>query len=751
MPDESNRNKKSSLLRSAEFRNLKKNFKIFYRSAYGKVSFYILLIFAIIALLSPFLAPQPYSYIVPAIDTHSAYLRFSVGLPGANSSSDTYFSPQASSPAVSGSTIITFGLTNGSIYSVGDGATSTTAIGSTYRIMALHTNSSNLMLTPSVISLSSYYIISHQFEESLSNFLVWSTSNGTVGISEISWTGHAPGAGQPFARGNESLKLNGSIMFAPVTNAPRIESTIPTYVPYYDTNSVSSAIGGTPGKILVVTENKSSYFLSQLFAYPLSLNWTVKLPGTSNVSTPIFYGSFFNSSAGSLAIIGQGSTLYAYNSNNGSLVWSRNFSASVIQVPFFIPRSYQIVRSSYNSVFMSSGNSVYRVFVSNGTAQKILSTSSRIYSLTGTYGSSGFPTILLTETAYNLYLSTQNVTTSKFDTFSYKLPTTAGPFMFTPAYDHSSETFVLVSTHGLFVSASASATNVSNPFTWSAQISPKPSNVTEPLFFLDTTTGRVEFGTITREGHLYVYDVLYKNDNPIPPTFNTRTGIWLPLGTNSAGQDVFAQFIQSFTSDWELGLAIGLFTIFIAVFVAMLVGFLTNFVSKFLETVSLAIYLIPGLALLIAMASILGESFGNLILIVTIIGWPFTTFTLIGVVRQVKSRTFVEASKLFGSSTTGILRRHILPNIAPLLVYLLALGISGAIGGVSTLQFLGIAPTTVNTWGGMLSGLDGDFFAGIIAPWWSIPPVVALTVFILAFIFVSRGLDEVVNPRLRRR
>ena len=745
------KNKKRSFSQSPEFRNLRKNFRIFYKSAYGKTSFYILLLFAIVALLTPILAPQPYSYIVPAIDTHSAELRFSEYLPGANSSSLTYFSPQASSPSVSGTTIITFGLSNGTIYSVGDGATSSTPIGSAYKVFTVHVNSTNKMLPPSIITLSSYYILEHQFEESLSNFLVLASSNGTVGVSQISWTGHSPGAGHPYASGNESVRLNGSIVSAPVTNAPRLESTIPTYVPFYGTNVVSSAIGGNPGKILVVTENKSSFFLSQLFAYPLSVNWTVKLPGTSPVSSPQFYGSFFSSSKGTMAIVGQGSVLYAFNSSNGALVWSHNFNSSIFNVPFFIPRSYQITDSSYNSIFVASGDSVYMVSLANGVSREILTTSSRIYTLSGTYGSSGFPTVLMTETAHNLYVTTQNLTSDKFNSFSYKLPKTAGSFIFTPAYDHSSSTFVILSTRGLFISVSASTSNVSDPFTWSAQITPTPSNVTAPLFFLDTTTGREEFGTITQDGHLVVYDVLYKNDNPIPPTFNTRSGLWLPLGTNPSGNDVFSQFIQSFASDWELGLAIGLFTIFIAVLVAMLVGFLTNFVSKFLETVSLAIYLIPGLALLIAMASILGESFGNLILIVTVIGWPFTTFTLIGVVRQVKSRTFVEASKLFGSSTTSILRRHILPNIAPLLVYLLALSISGAIGGVSTLQFLGIAPTTVNTWGGMLSGLDGDFFEGVLAPWWVIPPIVALTVFILAFIFVSRGLDEVVNPRLRRR
>ena len=137
--------------------------------------------------------------------------------------------------------------------------------------------------------------------------------------------------------------------------------------------------------------------------------------------------------------------------------------------------------------------------------------------------------------------------------------------------------------------------------------------------------------------------------------------------------------------------------------------------------------------------------------IVTIVSWPFTTFTLIGIVRQIKSRTFVEAARVSGAGFFGIMRRHILPNIAPLTLYLLSLAISGGVAAVAGLQFLGLAPLNLSTWGGMLNSVLGNFYYAVLAPWWVLPPAIALTMFIFAFIFASRGLDEVVNPRLRRR
>ncbi|EQD38036.1 Binding-protein-dependent transport system inner membrane component, partial [mine drainage metagenome] len=104
-----------------------------------------------------------------------------------------------------------------------------------------------------------------------------------------------------------------------------------------------------------------------------------------------------------------------------------------------------------------------------------------------------------------------------------------------------------------------------------------------------------------------------------------------------------------------------------------------------------------------------------------------------------------------GAGFFGIMRRHILPNIAPLTLYLLSLAISGGVAAVAGLQFLGLAPLNLSTWGGMLNSVLGNFYYAVLAPWWVLPPAIALTMFIFAFIFASRGLDEVVNPRLRRR
>jgi peptide/nickel transport system permease protein len=210
--------------------------------------------------------------------------------------------------------------------------------------------------------------------------------------------------------------------------------------------------------------------------------------------------------------------------------------------------------------------------------------------------------------------------------------------------------------------------------------------------------------------------------------------------------------MESFGNDWIFGISIGFFTIIISLAVALYVGYKGGFGGEVIETLSLALFLVPALALLIALSSVINNvNFIDLILIVSLTGWPFAAFTLIGVVRGVSARSFVEASRLFGSKGPSIMRRHIMPNIGPLLLYLLALSIGGGIGAVSGLEFLGLAPLTTATWGGMLNAAYIDYFQVITEPQWILPPAIALTMFIFSLIFVSRGMDEVVNPRLRRR
>jgi peptide/nickel transport system permease protein len=741
------------------------------KSRYGKAGFYILLSFAVIALLSPILAPQPYSYIAPGIDTHVAKERAAIDLRSNNTTAGsnlTYFGPLASSASTTGSYVIYYAVSNGSLYSEGIGSTDATPINSSFYLYSVPVNNSNQLLPPIIIPLLNYgpYLSAGQYQ--LQNFILMSTTNGNLYIGKAGWTGTQTGSGKPTFVSVSHSSVNGTIVSPPVSDSTPLQFTLPTWVPFYNLPSGYYSNPnfeiGNPGFVFVISQNVTGYYLNEFQAYPLVHRWSVKLNTDSAPRNVQYYGSYFELglvSGQSSVIISYSNNLTAYSPLNGKEVWNVHTNSSVVQGPY-IPKDYQFQSNSYNSLFIATANNnVYSVNLTTRNLTTILHSSSRVTGFSSSYGSVGFPTVLVTETSTSVYITSSlysistnganntNVSRSNYTTRQFALPSGYGSYLTNPIFDNFAFTFIIASSNGLLFSLQTG--NGSYPFTWRATLTPTPVNVSQPITFYDVATGRSVIGVIASTGIFYIYDTNAYDLNPIPPTFHTVTGAIFPLGTNQEGQDLFAQFIQSFWTDWLLGVMIGIATIAVALLAAMVIGYKGGAVGSIFEVISLSVYLIPGLALLISLQSVIGSSFTNLVWIVTIVSWPFTTFTLIGIVRQVKSRTFVEAARVSGAGFFGIMRRHILPNIAPLTLYLLSLAISGGVAAVAGLQFLGLAPLNLSTWGGMLNSVLGNFYYAVLAPWWVLPPAIALTMFIFAFIFASRGLDEVVNPRLRRR
>ena len=95
--------------------------------------------------------------------------------------------------------------------------------------------------------------------------------------------------------------------------------------------------------------------------------------------------------------------------------------------------------------------------------------------------------------------------------------------------------------------------------------------------------------------------------------------------------------------------------------------------------------------------------------------------------------------------------KHLVPNVLPIAFASLVLSVPSAILFEATLSFLGFGDPRAPTWGKMLHHAFG--FGGFtqLAWWWIIPPGLAITFLCLAFVFMGHAVDEVVNPRLRRR
>lgn len=738
---------------------IQKQWKIYYRSPYGKAGFYILLAFAILTLFSPLLTlHNPYYFFAPYEDSHIATRELSTQLPFSPVANGTPLTPTASALTDAGSYLVYVTTSSGAVDGVGLGGSSSTPAGHPFPLWTTPMPNGSVPFPAEVFPFASLSTFLANYSFGYSNYLLLGTTSAThstLGLAQIRWTGpEGPGSGTPYLARPERISLNGSLLLAPDSDSVPT-TTLPAWGPFASEDAYTQE-GLKPGYIYAVLRAPGGgIYLNEYYASPLALVWSDRLPGNTTPSEPVFVGSFFSPPQGTSAtrvLIEQGPTMFAFAPSNGRKIWQANFTAPLAtSVGAIVPFDYQVGYLNSSSVAFvaqeGAPGAVDVVRLSTGTVLPYLTVPSAITGLTTSYGSAGLPTYVSVDTPTSLYmLIGASVGDPAPDPVG--LPHGFGSFPYNPLYVPNVGMMVLSSSSGYSFGISTSLG--SYPIQWHIAISPAAA-ISAPVLLVNSATGRDSFAFVSASGGLFVYSAAGTDINPLPPSFHTPSGNIYPFGTNTYGNDLFSEWAASFPYDWAIGLAVAAGIMLISLLVAMFIGFVSGVAAAVVETLTLVLFLTPGLALLIVVASIAGPSFTNIILVLTFVGWPFTALTLIGVVKSVRSRTFIEASRVSGAGTLQILRRHMLPNMTPLLAYFTALSIGGAVVGLSTLQFLGVAPLTIPTWGGMLQPLLGNFFLAARAPWWIGPPTITLTAFVFAFIFVSRGLDEVVNPRIRRR
>jgi peptide/nickel transport system permease protein len=160
---------------------------------------------------------------------------------------------------------------------------------------------------------------------------------------------------------------------------------------------------------------------------------------------------------------------------------------------------------------------------------------------------------------------------------------------------------------------------------------------------------------------------------------------------------------------------------------------------------------IPSLPLIIVLVAVLGPSLLNIIFVLGFLGWMGFARVIRSQVLSLRERPFIEAAKASGAGTGYITTKHIFPNIVSLTYVNLALSVPGAIVGEAALSFLGLGPQTVISWGQMLELAHGAATSAGLLWWWIIPPGIGIAVLSLSFILIGYALDEMFNPRLRKR
>ncbi len=225
-----------------------------------------------------------------------------------------------------------------------------------------------------------------------------------------------------------------------------------------------------------------------------------------------------------------------------------------------------------------------------------------------------------------------------------------------------------------------------------------------------------------------------------------------PFGTDQNGRDVLTRTahgtLASLTVGFmAMGISMGLGTI-----VGLASGYWGGWKDEVIMRVNDVFLSIPWLVLMIVISAILGnQSLMTVIIVIGVTGWSTTARIVRSQVLSLKARQFVERAKALGAGEWHIMKKHIFPNVVPLVFANAILTIAISILSESTLSFLKLGPQDVETWGKVL---EDAYSAGAVLGGqypFIVMPGLCIVFVVLAFTFIGYAMDEVLNPKLRQR
>jgi len=245
----------------------------------------------------------------------------------------------------------------------------------------------------------------------------------------------------------------------------------------------------------------------------------------------------------------------------------------------------------------------------------------------------------------------------------------------------------------------------------------------------------------------------YLQKNPLVPSLKKSiyTNWTHPLGTDHKGQDIYSLTLYGARASLIVGLVATAISVILGTLIGLGAGYFGKITDEVLMRVTDFFLVLPWFPLMIVMMAILGQKFMWVVVVIGITSWPSTARIVRSQVLTVKERQFIVRAQAIGASDSHIIRTHILPNVLPLIFANTVLLIAIAIFSESFLDFFGLGDPSVISWGTMLESAyeQQAFKAG--SWWWIGAPGLAIVGMVLAFSLVGYAVDDVLNPKLRRR
>ena len=237
------------------------------------------------------------------------------------------------------------------------------------------------------------------------------------------------------------------------------------------------------------------------------------------------------------------------------------------------------------------------------------------------------------------------------------------------------------------------------------------------------------------------YNVVHENARYLPPSWSH------PMGTDNLGRDVALRLVQGARIAFHVGIMTSLIAIPLGVVLGLLGGYFGGKIDSFVVWLCATVASMPGLLFILAISMVVGQGLMGIYLGIGLTTWVGVCRTIRAEVMKHKAKAYVQAARVLGYSHLRIMFRHILPNVAHIILIQFSIRFPGAVATEVFISFLGIGVQGEPSWGIMINNARLRLWQGV---WWEMT-FVTLAIFILVLVFnhLADYLRDRLDPALR--
>ena len=271
------------------------------------------------------------------------------------------------------------------------------------------------------------------------------------------------------------------------------------------------------------------------------------------------------------------------------------------------------------------------------------------------------------------------------------------------------------------------------------------------LFLLAAIFGEVQYRVAEFRDITPAYNIVDTSNRYQPPTlFSTSTplhGYKYCLGTDNLGRPVALRLIQGARIAFIVGVLTSCVSLPLGVLLGLLGGYYGGKIDSLVLWLCSTVASMPGLLFILAISLVFGQGILGIIMGVGLTTWVGVCRTIRAEVMKHRDRAYVQAAKVLGYSDARIMFRHILPNVAHIVLIQLSIRFPSAVSTEVFISFLGIGIQGEPSWGVMINNARLRLWQGI---WWEMAFTTA-AIFLLVFAFntLADYLRDRLDPALR--